>query len=127
MWYPRSRVVLAFCLIFLCLLARFAASAEASRPVHFRTLINYDGSNGSSPVYPRLVQARDGNLYGTTLSGGTNSAGTVFRITPQGLLTTMYSFCSQANCADGALPYGGLVMSNDGSFYGTTSQGGSGG
>jgi uncharacterized repeat protein (TIGR03803 family) len=74
-----------------------------------------------------LVQATDGNFYGNTLTGGANGAGTVFKITPAGKLTTLYSFCSQANCADGGTPYNGLVQATNGNFYGTTSQGGANG
>ena len=73
-----------------------------------------------------LVQATDGNLYGTTSGGGNDYSGTVFRITPSGMLTTLYQFCSQPNCADGSLPTGGLLQATDGKFYGTTQSGGSG-
>jgi uncharacterized repeat protein (TIGR03803 family) len=73
-----------------------------------------------------LIQASDGNLYGTTEWGGTNNGGTVFKITPSGTLTTVYNFCSLENCADGALPYGTLLQASDGNFYGTTSAGGAG-
>jgi len=44
----------------------------------------------------------------------------VFRITPNGTLTTLYSFCSEINCADGKLPEAGLVQGTDGNFYGST-------
>lgn len=77
-----------------------------------------DGSGPNSPM--ALVQGSDGNFYGTTFSGGTNNAGTVFKITPSGTLTTLYSFCSQTNCADGEAPYAGLVQATHGNFYGTT-------
>ena len=50
--------------------------------------------------------------------------GTVFKITPGGTLTTLHSFCSQANCTDGSVPSAGLVQATDGSFYGTTYAGG---
>lgn len=90
----------------------------------FTTLVIFNGSNGATPVDTPLVQGVDGNLYGTTLGGGAFSAGTVFRMTPAGAVTTLYSFCSLANCADGAEPYGGLVLASDGNFYGTTFQGG---
>jgi uncharacterized repeat protein (TIGR03803 family) len=90
----------------------------------FKTLIIFDGTDGATPVDTPLVQGLDGNLYGTTLGGGVNGAGTVFKMTPAGTVTTLYSFCSLTNCADGAEPYGGLVLASDGNFYGTTSQGG---
>jgi uncharacterized repeat protein (TIGR03803 family) len=77
-----------------------------------------------SPYLAGLVLATDGNLYGTTYLGGANNAGTVFKITPGGTLTTLYSFCSQTSCTDGADPFAGLIQGTDGSFYGTTEYGG---
>src|ERR1039458_10134403 len=71
-----------------------------------------------------LVQATNGNLYGTTLGGGANGYGTVFKITPTGTLTMLYSFCSQSSCTDGAEPQAGLVQATDGNFYGMTQYGG---
>ncbi len=71
-----------------------------------------------------LVQGTDGNLYGTTSAGGARGGGTVFKISPSGSLTTIYSFCSQTNCTDGFSPNGGLVQGSDGNFYGTTFAGG---
>jgi uncharacterized repeat protein (TIGR03803 family) len=72
------------------------------------------------------VQATDGNFYGTTYHGGASNSGTVFKITPTGALTTLYSFCSQTNCTDGANPAAKLVQASDGNFYGTTASGGNG-
>jgi len=72
-----------------------------------------------------LVQATDGNFYGTTETSGANLRGTVFRITPAGVLTTLYAFCASPNCADGSAPYTQLVQATaDGNFYGTTITGG---
>jgi uncharacterized repeat protein (TIGR03803 family) len=83
-----------------------------------------DGANPDAG----LVQATNGNFYGTTHSGGANGAsGTVFRITPQGALTTLYSFCAQTNCVDGLNPSAGLVQAINGNFYGTTLAGGANG
>lgn len=83
-------------------------------------------ADGEIP-YAGLIQAADGNLYGTTTGGGANGQGTVFRITPSGQLTTLYNFCAQVGCADGADPVAALVQSRDGSFYGTTYYGGTAG
>jgi len=91
-------------------------------------------TDGAGPV-TTLFQSTDGNLYGTTQEGGTSAlgndsycklygCGTVFRLTPSGGLTSLYSFCSQPNCADGMYPSSGLVQGVDGSLYGTTSEGG---
>jgi uncharacterized repeat protein (TIGR03803 family) len=82
-----------------------------------------DGANPEGP----LIQATDGNYYGTTHLGGAYNGGTVFRITPAGTLTTLYSFCAQAGCADGQYPYAGLFQATDGNLYGTTYQGGTAG
>jgi uncharacterized repeat protein (TIGR03803 family) len=71
-----------------------------------------------------LVQVANGNFYGTTNNGGPKNFGTVFEITPAGVLTTLYNFCSLAACADGAVPVAGLVRATDGNFYGTTLRGG---
>ena len=66
-----------------------------------------------------LVQGSDGNFYGTTYDGGTNNGyGTVFRISPSGSYTNLYSFASSPN--DGVNPVAGLVQGSDGNFYGTT-------
>jgi len=71
-----------------------------------------------------VVQGSDGNFYGTTYLGGANGRGTVFKISPTGELTTLYSFCSQSSCADGTQPAAPLVQGSDGNFYGTTYFGG---
>lgn len=71
-----------------------------------------------------LVEASDGNFYGTTVTGGAHSQGTVFRITPGGVLTTLYSFCAKTGCTDGAGPYIGMALASDANFYGVTAFGG---
>jgi uncharacterized repeat protein (TIGR03803 family) len=80
-------------------------------------------TDGSQPQ-AGLIQARDGNFYGTTYAGGKNSKGTVFKITASGTLTTLYPLCSLSSCVDGAQPYAKLLQGADGSLYGTTSSGG---
>jgi uncharacterized repeat protein (TIGR03803 family) len=90
------------------------------------TLYSFTGSaaDGSNP-WTGLVLGDDGNFYGTT-AGGTEASyfGTVFKITPRGRLTTLYTFCAQPNCTDGSHPSAGLVQGTDGNFYGTTEFGG---
>jgi uncharacterized repeat protein (TIGR03803 family) len=75
-------------------------------------------TDGTLP-YEVLVQGTDGNFYGTTSSGGNPSCncGTVFKITPNGTLTTLYSFTGLG------YPYAGLVLGADGNFYGTSTEG----
>ena len=79
--------------------------------------------NGETP-YPGLVQGSDGYFYGTTAGGGTNGDGTVFKISANGALTTLYAFGTVTNAdgyaLDGADPVVGLVQGSDGNFYGTT-------
>ncbi|MGA9931351.1 MAG: choice-of-anchor tandem repeat GloVer-containing protein, partial [Terriglobales bacterium] len=91
------------------------------------TLLNFDGANGAFPYFTSLIQGTDGNLYGTTESGGTFDQGYIFKVTPGGTLSQLYTFCSQANCTDGAEPFAGLVQATNGNFYGTTSEGGANG
>ena len=73
-------------------------------------------SDGYSPNV--LVLGSDGNFYGTTSQGGSNGAGTVFRMTPAGMLTTLHTFTGSGT--DGGTPEAGLVEGSDGNFYGTT-------
>jgi uncharacterized repeat protein (TIGR03803 family) len=83
--------------------------------------------DGVTPSYAALVQGSDSNFYGTTLSGGTSNAGTIFRISPSGSYTNLYSFVGYPT--DGGYPAtgNGLVQGSDDSFYGTTSDGGTNG
>jgi len=102
-----------------------AASAAIGSPAatQFTTLVNFDNTDGAYPLMS-LIQARDGNLYGTTQFGGAISAislGTVFKITPSGTLTTLHSFNGGG---DGETPSAGLVQGTDGNFYGTNNFGG---
>ena len=80
--------------------------------------------DGKAPT-GTLIQASDGNLYGTASAGGAMQSGTVFKLTPQGVLTVLHSFCTQPpQCADGLGPVGGLVQASNGVLYGTTVRGG---
>jgi len=108
-----------------CAIALLCTAAVIASPAQiFTNLVNFNGTNGVYPYYMALVQGTDGNLYGTTFGGGANSGGTVFKVTPTGTLTTIYSFCAEGGCTDGYNPYAGLVLGTDGNFYGTTYAGG---
>ena len=107
--------------LFLALLC--LATLQVGRAQTLTTLANFVGPNGANPLFAPLAQGTDGNLYGTTQAGGAHQQGTVFKVTPAGTLTTLHSFCGQS-CADGAAPFAGLVLGNDGNFYGTTEAGG---
>ena len=108
----------AYSVFLLCATTAIALQAQT-----FTTLQSFDLTHGADP-YAGLVQATDGNLYGTTVGGGAKNYGTVFRIAPSGTLATLYSFCSKSGCTDGGSPYSGLVQATDGNFYGTTLRGG---
>jgi len=79
--------------------------------------------DGYSPT--SLLQGPDGNFYGTTGGGGTGS-GTVFKLTADGILTTLHNFCQQAHCLDGSEPLS-LTLATNGTLYGTASSGGKSG
>ena len=87
------------------------------------TLVSFTGNAGATPgsnPYSGLMQAADGNFYGTTTQGGANGVGVVYKVTPAGVATTLVEFSG----ADGAYPYGVLVQATDGTFYGTVGGGG---
>ena len=119
----------------LLVLALFCAAVPtASFAQEFATLTSFGGANGNGPV-AALIQGADGDFYSTTVNGGVGNGsdiclppyggcGTVFKVTPSGTVTALYSFCSQSNCTDGSFPRSALVQTSDGSFYGTTVMGG---
>jgi uncharacterized repeat protein (TIGR03803 family) len=94
------------------------------------SVVGFDGTNGNGPS--GILQATNGAFYGTTGYGGAHDCvsfgssggcGTIFKLVGT-TLTTVHNFCAQTNCADGAIPLGGLVQGTDGNFYGTTVAGG---
>ena len=89
------------------------------------TLYSFTGGSDGGEPNAGLIEATDGNFYGTTLNGGIVTScsvgcGTVFQVTSGGTLTTLHTF----NVNDGGHPNGGLIQATDGNFYGTTSIGG---
>jgi len=87
-------------------------------------------ADGADPI--GIIHGSDGNFYGVTELGGTNEScnssmngcGTIFRLTSDGALTTLYSFCAQADCADGYSPETAILQDTNGTFYGSTESGG---
>ena len=108
-----------------------AGGAQGNNGTFFRittsgemtSLHTFIGTDGASPE-GALVEATDGNFYGTTYAGGAYGHGTIFKVTPAGTLTTLYSFCAQNGCPDGDSPASGLIQASNGKFYGTTLFGG---
>jgi uncharacterized repeat protein (TIGR03803 family) len=95
----------------------------------------YDFETGTGGWLPlnNLIMDPAGNLYGTTIAGGTGDCfgfgcGTVFKLSPNSdgtwTETALYIFCSKTNCADGGVPNGPLLRDKSGTFYGTTIVGG---
>jgi uncharacterized repeat protein (TIGR03803 family) len=85
-------------------------------------LYSFTGGNDGANPYAGLALGSDGSFYGTTQSGGTNGGeGTVFKISANGVFASLYSF---SGGSDGSNPQAALVQGRDGSFYGTTANGG---
>jgi len=84
-------------------------------------LFSFTGGDDGGPPLAGLVQGADGSFYGTAVDGGSNSFGTVFKMTAAGAVTPLHAFGGN----DGAFPYAALVQGADGNFYGTTAEGGS--
>jgi uncharacterized repeat protein (TIGR03803 family) len=104
-------------LVFLCATACAFSQTTWSESL----LYSFDGSNGHNPSLG-VIQASDGNFY-AAVGGGTHNEGAVVQITPAGVVSTIYNFCSLTNCEDGSSP-GALIQGPDGNFYGTTGSGG---
>ena len=95
----------------------FAAQAADG----FTVLHEFIGARNGVDAFGRLVQGNDGAFYGTTLAGGIYGTGTVYKVDVDGQFTVLHSFKAPD---DGIRPYSGLVLADDGNFYGTTSEGG---
>jgi uncharacterized repeat protein (TIGR03803 family) len=101
----------------------FKLTPEGKYTVFYRFCAQTDCTDGSNP-WAGVVFDQKGNLYGTTSIGGAYGVGVVFKLTPQGKETVLYSFCAQSGCADGWQPHSGVVLDQKGGLYGTTSSGG---
>src|SRR5438034_473807 len=96
-------------------------SAEAHADATFTVLYSFEGLADGSFLYAGLVRDAAGNLYGTTIAGGTSGKGMVFKLDTTGQVTVLYSF---GGGVDGGEPDAGLAAGN---LYGTTRYGGGGG
>ena len=101
-----------------------AVSAQAQTFTSLYSFCSNAGCTDGGGPRGNLVQGTDGNIYGITETGGSGGAGTFFKITTAGTLTTLYNFCPSSPCTNGADPFGGVVLGTDGEFYGVTFDGG---
>ena len=114
------RVVMGSALLLLLVFSLMLVSSAGAQV----TLLYNFGTHSGDPAHPNfpgfIVQGRDGNLYTTSNDGGTDNAGTVFKVTPAGQVSVLYSF----DGGTGAFPSSGLTLGTDGNFYGTTFENG---
>jgi len=108
----------------VCIVFVFCAATAIVSPAQtLITVYNFcpqpNCPDGADPA-ASLIQASDGNFYGTTVMGGASSGGTIFKMTPAGAITTLHSFAGP----EGYHPYAPLVQGHDGNFYGTANSGG---
>src|SRR2546427_8701183 len=112
----------------LIVLMTFNLLVSHAQPIQPEVLFEFPYGIGSylrGPEYPygNLVEGSNGSFYGTTSGGGSSNAGTVFKVSTNGVVTSLFTF----NNTNGAMPQAGLALGSDGDFYGTTSAGGSSG
>jgi uncharacterized repeat protein (TIGR03803 family) len=122
-----KRCVILVLLVFGLLLG--AARAQTESVLY--SFCTQGCTDGADPYTAPVVVDQKGNLYGTTYYGGVDlfqcspdGCGVVFKVTPEGKETVLYSFCKQNNCPDGAWPVAGPVVDQKGNLYGTTKYGG---
>lgn len=99
---------------------QFVPATKKLKVVH-----NFDVTTGTQPHGP-LMQAADGNLYGTCTSGGSASGGVLFKMSTTGKYSVLYNF-NASSPANGASPFAGVVQGSDGFLYGVASVGGANG
>jgi len=109
---PAGCIAVAVLMLLSATVAAHATTATES------TLFTFSSDEPS-----QLIQAHDGNFYGTSPTGGSALNGYVFQLTPGGTETVIYNF---TNGTDGGTPEAGLIEGNDGNLYGTNTTGGSG-
>src|SRR6266481_1049198 len=118
-----TRGALTMAVLCLLLIVGFQPAEAQTETVLYSFCAQTGCPDGSNPRAD-LVMDTAGNLYGTTLYGGTSGVGTVFELSPNGTETLLHSFCVLAACADGYHPRAGLIMDTKGNLYGTSFDGG---
>jgi uncharacterized repeat protein (TIGR03803 family) len=103
----------------------FELLAQSGGGYKYQVLYTFQGKDGSEPA-GRLLLDPSGTLYGTTMSGGANECGVVFRLTPGSEGTWTESTIHDFTCTDGTLSQTGLIFDSEGNLYGGTTQGGQG-
>jgi uncharacterized repeat protein (TIGR03803 family) len=102
----------------------FRIAPDGTESVIYAFCSQTNCTDGETPQ-SALIADKEGNLYGTTVYGGSSEGGTVFQIAPGSTETVLYSFCQvQPNCKDGWQPLAGVTRDKAGNLYGTTSGGG---
>ena len=117
-----SRIVTAFCAIASSTLTACGGDGNSStRAPQTHILLSFANETPEIVSPSKLVLGKDGNFYGTAL-GGAHNRGAIFKLTPEGVESILHSF--DPSTGDGGEPAGGLMLGNDGNFYGTTIAGG---
>lgn len=119
----RQQISMAALALAIVLVSGVIATRSAQAQT-FAVLHNFTGTPDGSLPYASLIRDKEGNLYGTTETGGASNAGTVFKVDKSGTTTLLYSF---SGGSDGANPFAGLLRDAAGNLYGTTANGGSSG
>jgi len=113
-------------LAFAAVLLPAVIAAQSPEAQTFAVIHSFVTADGPKPEQGGLIQGVNGDLWGTTQYGGVSSSGSVFKMTLDGKLTTMYNFCSppeEGNCVLGLAP-GALVLGTNGDIYGVSEYGG---
>jgi uncharacterized repeat protein (TIGR03803 family) len=116
MWHSRAFEIRRVGIV--CAAVLFTATAATSQ-TRLETLHSFNAQGPDLPESP-LLEAADGNLYGTTVRGGFANFGTIYRVARDGTAAVLHSFIG----TDGSAPWGGLIQAADGALYGTASEGG---
>ena len=116
-----TRVLFAKPLTLVFVLASSLLLVQSMRAQSFAVIHNFTGGTDGGNPLNGLVLGLGDYMYGTTSSGGAYGNGTVYRLSPTGILTTIYSF---KGGADGSSPQSFMIQDSEGLLYGTTSGGG---